>query len=298
MSKTPKEPPAQRWASQEGRILAQRIGLKSHYWHDLYHRTLTSSWGRLLLVVLVVYVLVNFLFAGLYRLGGNCVEGARPGSFFDLFFFSVQTMATIGYGKMVPITPFANVLVSIEALLGLMGFAMATGLIFAKFSKPTARVLFSQVAVVSKRDGVPCLMLRMANERGNQIVEAQIRLVLARSEQTLEGEQVRRFYELPLHRDRNVIFALTWTAIHPITPDSPLHGATLESLQQQNATVLVSFLGLDDTFSQTVHARHSYNPEEILWKKRFVDILSRTEQGQVRVDYTRFHETIPAPDVL
>lgn len=275
-------------ASREGRLWAERTGLKRYFLKDLYHFFLTTKWRWLLLFIVGLYLLLNLLFAGLYQLGGNCVEGAY--SFSDKFFFSVQTMATIGYGKMVPITGFSHVLVTIESLIGLSGFALATALMFAKFSRPTARVLFSHHVVISKRDGLPCLMLRIANERGNQIVEAQVRLVLARSEKTLEGEEVRRFYELPLSRDRNAIFALTWTVIHPITKDSPFFGATLESLTEQNATLLVSLMGMDETFSQTVHARYVYQAEEIRWGYRLVDILSRLPNNRIRVDYTKFHE--------
>src|SRR5262249_23589165 len=161
-----------------------------------------------------------------YLLLGHAIANARPGSFSDAFFFSVQTMATIGYGQMAPATFAAHVLVSVEAFVGLVGFAMVTGITFSKFSRPTARILFSNVAVVTQRDGVPCLMFRMANERGTSIVEAQAHVVLTRSETTLEGEKVRRFYDLKLLRQQNILFALSWTALHPITQESPFSGET------------------------------------------------------------------------
>jgi inward rectifier potassium channel len=201
-------------------------------------------------------------------------------------------MSTIGYGTMVPRTFYANVLVSIEALVGLLSLAMVTGLIFAKFSRPTSRVLFSRLAVVTRRDGMPCLMFRVANQRGNQIVEARIHVVLALTETTAEGEVIRRLHDLELSRATNALFALSWTALHPISERSPLYRVTTESLRAAEAEVIVSLTGLDESFSQTVHARHSYTVDEIVWGARFVDIISRLPNGRRRVDYTHFHDVV------
>ncbi len=266
-----------------------RLGLSRGRFSDIYHQMLNMSWPQLIGLIVGAYIGGNVLFAAAYWLAPDSL-GDASGSFVDAFFFSVQTMATIGYGKMVPTSMFANIMVTIEAFMGLLSLAMVTGLLFAKFSKPTARVLWSRVAVVSVRDGVPSLMLRMANERGNQIVEAQLRLVMARNETTKEGERVRRFYDLPLLRDRNAIFALTWTAVHAVTPTSPLWGATVESLREVQAELICSLIGIDETFSQTVHARHSYVVDEIRWDSRFVDILSIRADGRRVVDYTKFHD--------
>jgi inward rectifier potassium channel len=264
-----------------GRINIIQTGARDGHLSDLYHFLLVSSWTRLLAMLAVAYVGSNSLFALLYLLDDHGIAGARPGSFADAFFFSVQTMATIGYGQMVPRTFIANVLVTTEALVGLLGLAMVTGLIFAKFSRPTARVLFSRVAV-------------MANQRGNQIVEARIHVVLATTETTAEGEVIRRLRDLEMLRSQHALFALSWTAIHPITERSPLHGATPTSLAAAETEIIVSLTGLDETFSQTVHARHSYVPEEIMWNARFVDILSRLPDGRRLVDYTHFHDVVPA----
>jgi inward rectifier potassium channel len=286
-------PPA-RLIERSGRSSVVRVGLERGRFADLYHSLLVSSWPRLIGVIFLLYLVANALFAGLYLLVPGSIEHAQPGSIVDAFFFSVQTMATIGYGKMVPSGLFANALVAVEALLGLLGLAMVTGLLFAKFSRPTARVLWSRVATVGPRQGVPALMFRMANERPNQIVEAQLRVVLARDEVTLEGEPLRRFYDLALVRERTAIFALTWTAIHPIVPESPLHGATAESLRAINAELVCSLIGIDETFSQTVHARYSYVADDLVWGVRFVDILSVGADGRRTIDYSRFHEVQPS----
>jgi inward rectifier potassium channel len=260
---------------------------------DLYHRLLTSSWTALLGFVLVAYVIANLAFASIYYLDGGVV-GAHAGSFSDMFFFSVQTMATIGYGKMTPASFLTNALVSFEALFGLVGLALMTGMMFAKFSLPSARVRFSRYAVVSRRDGVPSLMFRMANMRANRIVEAQIHVVFARNENTSEGERLRRFYDLPTTRDRSALFALTWTAVHPLVEGSPMAGQSAESLRAMGAEVIVSLTGLDETFSQTVHARKSYGPADIRWGARLSDIMTANPDGTASIDYSRFDEIVSA----
>jgi inward rectifier potassium channel len=263
------------------------------YFADVYHHLLTSSWLALLLQIAGAFAVANALFALGYLLDGG-IANARPGSFADVFFFSVETMATIGYGQMSPVTFIAHVLMSIEALTGLIGLALVTGMIFAKFSRPTARVRFSRVAVISKRDGVPSLMFRMANVRANQIVEAQIHVVLARQEFTVEGEEVRRFHDLSLSRHRNAIFGFSWTAIHPIDIDSPLFGATPESLMNARASLIVSLTGIDETFSQTVYARYSYSTADFVWGARLADISTHTPKGLFALDMSKFDLVIPA----
>jgi inward rectifier potassium channel len=263
------------------------------YFSDVYHHLLTSSWPSLLLQIAGAFTAINALFALGYFLDGG-VQNARPGSFGDVFFFSVETMATIGYGQMSPDTLFSHVLMSIEALTGLIGLALVTGLIFAKFSRPTARVRFSRLAVISKRDGVPSLMFRMANVRSNQIVEAQIHVVLARQEFTMEGEEVRRFHDLALSRHRNAIFAYSWTAIHPIGLDSPLFGATPESLAASRTGVIVSLTGIDETFAQTIYARYSYDARDIVWGARLADIATHTPEGDFALDMSKFDQIVPA----
>jgi inward rectifier potassium channel len=259
---------------------------------DLYHYLLTISWPAVLTLIVGLFGVINTLFAIAYMLVGG-IAHAHPGSFADAFFFSVQTMATVGYGRMAPVSLAANVLVAIEVLSGLLALAVITGLVFARISRPTARVRFSRVAVISPRDGVPSLVFRMANERASRIVEAQAHVILARQETTAEGESVRRFHDLALVRDRNPLFSLSWSVIHPITALSPLYGETRESLNAARAQIVVSLTGLDESFLQTVHARHIWDIEEIAWNARFVDILQETPDGVV-IDYSRFDEVVPA----
>lgn len=261
---------------------------------DLYHVFLVAKWRRVIAAFILVYVAANCLFAGLYLLVEGSITNAKPGSFADAFFFSVQTMSTIGYGNMSPHGTYANVLVTAEAIIGIMAVAMATGIMFAKFARPTARVMFSRHAVIDRwMDGQPALMFRMANARSNQITEAAIHLTLIRNEKLPDGRTFRRFHDLKLVRDLSPIFALTWTVIHVLDEDSPLSGLTFDELEDIRAELLVTLSGVDQTFSQRVHARHSYVPTDVVWNARFADILGTNERGGRVIDYGRFHETIP-----
>ncbi len=256
---------------------------------DLYHYLVTASWPALIGIIALAFIIANLVFAVGYYLDGG-VENARYRSFADMFFFSVQTMATIGYGKMVPVTLFSNILVSIEALTGLLALALMTGLVFAKFSRPTARVRFSRYVVVGPRDGTTSLMIRMANMRANRIVEANIHVVFARNETTVEGESIRRFHDLTMTRNRSAMFLLSWTAVHRIVEGSPLFGQTHDSLADSQPEIVVSITGLDETFSQTIHARHLYELDEIIWGARFADVLILHPDGSRSIDYTRFDD--------
>lgn len=271
-----------------------RRGIPSQRLRDLYHLLLTLSWPGFLGVLAGGYILANVGFALLYLIGTNNIANARSGHFGDAFFFSVQTMASIGYGAMYPLSLYANLLVTLEAMLGVAGTAVATGLVFARISRPTARVMFSRVAVIRVQDGYPTLMFRAANQRFNQIVEAQIRLTLACNQISAEGEWMRRLYDLRLVRSTSPIFAITWTVMHRIEPDSPLYGLTDQDLQMGQAELIVTLTGIDDTFSQTIYARHSYLADEILWGHRFADILHLDSNGHRYVDYSHFHTTLPA----
>jgi inward rectifier potassium channel len=258
---------------------------------DLYHNLVTASWPGLIARIAIAFTVANLIFATGYYLDGG-IENARSGSFADMFFFSVQTMATIGYGKMEPVTLLSNVLVSIEALTGLLALALMTGLVFSKFSLPTARVRFTRYAVIGPRDGTPSIMIRAANMRANRIVEATIHVVFARQEVTAEGDTIRRFYDLEMTRNRSAMFVLSWTAVHQIVPGSPLFGETRESMAKCEPEIIVSIIGLDETFSQTVHARHTFELDEIIWDARFADVLVLHPDGSRSIDYTRFDEVV------
>ena len=269
------------------------LGLRRLWFGDLYYRILTVGWAAFFGVGTLAYLAANAVFAVLYLLQPGSIANARPGAFADAFFFSIQTMATIGYGQMSPATFYANLLMTVETAVGLTIVALMTGLVFARFSRPTARVLFSRVAVVGPLNGKPALSVRLANERQNQILAAEVAMTLVRDERSLEGDLRRRFYDLKLVRDHSPVFALTFTVTHEIDRDSPLFGETGESLAARNAELVVTTSGIDETLVQPVHARTSYLPNEIQWHHRFADIIGWTEDGRRAIDYRRFHDTMP-----
>lgn len=290
---------AHRAARREDPIFqgVERILDRDSWALDFYHRLLTVPAWWLFVLLGIAYVAFNLAFAGLYLLEPGSIANTGTNRFADSFFFSVQTMATIGYGEMHPATLYANLLVTVEVLLGMTGLAVASGLVFARFSRPTARVMFSNVAVIAEHDGVLSLMFRAANQRRNQILEAQVNVSLLRDEVSSEGVEMRRFHDMAVARSRTPMFALSWTVIHPIDEQSPLFGESRESLLRAHAQVIVSIIGLDPTFSQTVHARHAYDAADLRWNHRLVDILSRAEDGHRSIDYRRFHDTVELRDV-
>lgn len=257
---------------------------------DIYHWLLTTSWLVFAAVGLGSYLTLNGLFALFYLADPGAIEHARAGSFTDAFFFSVETIGTIGYGVMSPHDLYANIVMTAENFLGLTFVAVSTGVIFARVSRPTARVIFSRNAIITRHEGKKTLMLRAANERANQILEAEVTLSVTKQKRTAEGQLMRRFEDLKVTRARSPLFALTWAIMHVIDEDSPLHGETLESMDEAGLQIMVVLSGVDETFAQRIHARYAYLPEDILWDKRFADVILYDEDGRRIIDYGRFHD--------
>jgi inward rectifier potassium channel len=260
-------------------------------YEDFYHWVLTLTWPRFFGFVAVFFAITNALFAATYAASPGCIQNAS--GFGELFFFSVQTLATIGYGGMTPVTTYGHVVVSFEALVGILTTAVITGLTFARFARPTARILFTSKAVITPRDGVPHLMFRLANWRRNQIVEATLHVMLLVIERTKEGDVMRRPMPLALVRNTNQMFALTWTAMHRIDETSPFHGeGALERLEREGAELFLSVAGLDETIAQQVHARYRYRMTDIMPNARFADVLTTKEDGTRVVDFDKFHDLV------
>jgi len=263
-------------------------------WLDAYHAVLTAPWWLFFLGIAAIFAAVNTFFALLYMSDPHGIEHAR--GFWDYFLFSVQTIGSANYTELFPKSIYANVLVSTEAFFGILNLALITGIVFARFSRPFARVIFSKVAVVVPFDGVPTLMFRAANQRGNQILNAEVTVSLVRQVTTKEGMVMRRFEELKLVRARSPLFALSWTVMHPIDESSPLRGATVDSLYEDQVEIIILLSGRDDTLSDIIYARHSYMPDEILWNRRFVDVLDITPSGRRLLNLRCFHHTEPLMD--
>jgi inward rectifier potassium channel len=269
-------------------------GLDKWYsnWQEPYHLMLTLPWWGFIAIVALLYLTLNIGFAGLYMLGGDCIVNDN-GSFQDAFFFSVQTFAGIGYGVLSPKTTYANYIVVVEAITGLLAIALLTGISFARFARPTAKVLFSKFAVVMPQDNLPTLMLRTANQRRNPILEAQVTLSLSRDEVTADGQHLRRFYELQVIPSHNPAFSLPWTLMHPINEQSPLYGFSADSLADSQSQIIVSLSGIDEPVSQNIHARHIYGANSIILNHQLVDIIHVVDDRNRYVDLTSFHHVVP-----
>jgi inward rectifier potassium channel len=267
-----------------------QVGLHPDGWSDAYHWLLVMPPWAFLAALALTYAAINVLFAGLYMLDPRGVANARPGDFTDAFFFSAQTLGSVGYGALWPRSLYVNCVATTEMFVGLCSLGAATGLLFARISRPTARIMFSRRAVVAPLNGVPALMFRAANRRRNLVVEAEVSVTLIHDVRTLEGVLLRRFDELPVVRSRTPLFSLTWQVMHRIDADSPLHGENAESLSARNAEILVVMKGLDETFVSTIHARTSYRPDEIVWGRSLADIFITGPEGLRAIDFRRFHD--------
>lgn len=261
-------------------------------WTDIYHVILTTPWWGFFLTVAGAFVAVNGAFALLYLAQPGSIADGRV-SFWQAFLFSVQTMGSLNYNDMAPRTVYADVLVIFEAFFGILNLAIVTGVMYARFSRPFARVVFSRCLVVVDFDGVPTLMFRAANQRGNQILDASISVSLARQAMTREGIVMRRFEELELVRARSPLFALSWTVMHRLDERSPLYGFTIEQLKEGQTEFIVLLSGTDESLAEMVFARHTYSPDDILINRRFVDVITFTPGGRRIVDLSKFHDTVP-----
>jgi inward rectifier potassium channel len=276
-----------------GRLRYETRGLRVTPLSDLYHFLMKTKWSTLLAAFGVIYCAVNALFALAYWLGGpGTVLNARPSSFADDFWFSVETFATIGYGNMSPGTTYAHLLVTVESFAGMLAVALGTGILFAKFSRPMARVGFSKNAVVSLRNGKPCLTWRIANRRGNALLDATMQCHVLMDDVSSEGHRMRRVHALELERSGMPMFTLAWTVIHPLDEKSPLFGLTVENASQRLVGLIVSFSGVDDTMVQTVHARQMYSPEDLRFGVRFVDMIDNSTPGTLIIDHAQLDELV------
>jgi inward rectifier potassium channel len=277
-----------------GRVVL-RHGLDNRFWQDLYHLSMTASWPRFLGAWGAAFLLGNLVFSVLYHLVPGCIANLNPPGYLGAFFFSVETLATVGYGDMHPLTTYAHIVSSIEIFLGLTGLALVTGVMFARFSRPSARFLFARLAVVHPMDGQRVLMLRAANARGNIVMEASAQLRLIRDASTREGYALRRVEDLPLVRSEHPLFVMGWNLMHVIDAASPLHGEDSHSLTKSRAVLNLTLSGWDETTGQQLMARHAYDAAAIRWDHTFVDILTLSEEGVDHFDYSRFHDVLPLP---
>jgi len=267
-------------------------GLSLSFWADISHRCMTASWPAFIAGAALVFLLFNAAFASLYWIGNQPIANVPGGAYIDYFYFSIETLSTAGYGDMHPQTHYGHFIATIELFTGIFSMSLMTGLIFARFSRPQARLLFANNPVISDHEGVPTLMVRLANERQNLIGNASARLWMFKDIVTAEGHSFRRFSELPLLRSESPALALSWTLHHVLDETSPLHGTSPDELAAGNTSLAVVVSGYDVVAAQTVHARKTYEHPTIRFGHRYADILDTSDDGRLRIDYGRFHDTL------
>lgn len=286
-----------RLLNQDGTFNVQRRGRGLHTFLS-YSNLVNTSWTRFFLFVAAAYLTLNGCFALLYAACGpeglaNTLNIGINSPLLKAFFFSIHTSATIGYGSVVPVGIATNVLVALESVVSLLGLAVVTGLVFARFSRPVADILFSQKAVMSWIGNNRAFEFRIINTRNNQIIDLHVRVLVSRFEPNVSGSMVRRYYALTLERESVVFFPLSWTVVHVIDKDSPLYGVSKDELCAGGAEFLILLTGMDETFSQVVNARSSYRADEIVWDAKFSDIFVYDPEGRTAgIDLKRFHDTV------
>jgi inward rectifier potassium channel len=266
-------------------------GLELSFWADISHRCMTASWPAFIGGAALVFIVFNAFFALLYWVGNQPIANVPGGQYIDYLYFSIETLSTAGYGDMHPQTHYGHFVAAVELFTGIFSMSLMTGLVFARFSRPSARLLFADNPVISNHEGQLTLMIRLANERHNIIANATARLWLFKNGVSKEGMAYRRFYELPLIRSESPALALSWTLFHVIDQASPLHGLDAADLEAINAGLGLIVSGYDDVAAQNVHARTSYEYSDIRIGHRYAEILQATDDGRLRIDYSRFHET-------
>jgi inward rectifier potassium channel len=292
MTRNPNEPTSQTRVIRLGDREIITEGLRLRFWADLSHRCMTASWPAFIAGAALVFVAFNAVFAVFYWIGDQPISNVPGGAYIDYLYFSIETLSTAGYGDMHPQTHYGHFIATVELFTGIFSMSLMTGLIFARFSRPSARLLFADNPVISSHDGKPTLMVRLANERHNIISNATARLWLFKTVASLEGQPLRRFYELPLVRNESPALALSWTLYHVLDEESPLYGLGADDLKASSASLAVVVSGFDVLAAQNVHAQKSYHHHDIRFGHRYADILGTAEDGRLRVDYGRFHDTL------
>ncbi|WP_259014338.1 ion channel [Emticicia fluvialis] len=282
----------------DGQFNVKRKGQSFEAWLNIYNRFITMQWKTFFLIVFLVYILLNFLFAvAYYLIGVEHLIGVNMTSthsqFWDAFFFSAQSLTTVGYGRISPDGFIASWVASIESMMGLMLFAIVTGLLYGRFSKPNPRILFSKNLLVSPYLNTNAMMFRIVNERSNQLINMEISVVFSKIEQK-EGRANRKYSGLTLERSKVNFFPTNWTIVHPLTEDSPLYNETPESLLAGDAEFMIAIQGIDDTFADPIYYRHSYTANEMVWGARFASMIESGEEDAYILDLKKIGDYEPA----
>jgi inward rectifier potassium channel len=267
-------------------------GLRLSFWADISHRSMTASWPSFIAGAVFVFIVFNAGFGLLYWLGDQPISNVARNDYLDYLYFSIETLSTAGYGDMHPQTHYGHFIAAVELFTGIFSMSLMTGMIFSRFSRPRARLLFANNPVIAIQDGEPTLMVRFANERHNIIGNATARLWVLKNTISKEGQPVRRFSELSLLKNEHPALALSWTLYHTLDETSPLHNLDADEMGAASIAIAVVVSGYDVVAAQTIHARKSYDYKDIRFGQRYADILENLDDGRIRIDYGKFHDTV------
>jgi inward rectifier potassium channel len=287
--------PNQRLMNRDGTSNVQRRGIPLLQSLSFYHELITMSWWKFNVTIFVTYLVVNILFSCLYYFGdidhlGGMQANNELEKFMEAFFFSTQTLSTVGFGRLNPEGFYDSSVAAIESMTGLLGFALATGLLYGRFSRPLAKLIFSEHAIIAPYRGIKALMFRFANPRKSQLLELEVEVNMSYVESDDSGRPVRRFISLELERKRVAILSMTWTIVHPLDENSPIAMWTMEDYIKKDCEVIVIVKAFEETFSQTVYARTSYKPHEIKNGRRFVPLIAAGPNGSVLIELDKLHD--------
>lgn len=286
----------QRVMNRDGSSNVKKKGLPVFRPYEIYIKLITMPWGKFLLLIFISYLIANFLFASLYMaLGKGALMGASTHDFWsefqDAFFFSSQTISTLGFARISPAGLLPSAVAAIESLIGLLIFALATGLLYGRFSRPVAKILYSEWALISPYQEITGLMFRVANLRSTELVDVQVDITYSHIE-NINGQQMRKFYPLQLERSKVNILSMTWTVVHPIDSESPLYGKQQADFDKSSMEIMVLIKAFDDTFSQNVHSRISYKAEELITGAKFIPVIDHTAKGTLTINLAKISEYI------
>ena len=289
----------QRLMNKDGSSNVKRTGLAFYESTNFYHELITMPWLKFIVLLLLFYISVNFIFAGIYfavdpdHIGGMIYTNTRE-KFNEIFFFSAQSLTTVGYGRLNPTSTFNSALAAFESMAGLLGFALATGLLYGRFSRPVARILFSKNAIVAPYKGFTALMIRIANKNKSELLDPEATIVFSYVS-TETGSEVRKFSTLKLEITHVTLLTMSWTIVHPIDEESPIYGWTIEDFKTRQVEFLCLIKAYEETFAQTVHARSSYRGEEVEFGVKFLPLIKPGEKNSVTVELNKISDIIVAP---
>lgn len=278
---------------QAGKLEIYKVNGASWDWRDLYHWVLGLRWSEFMLLLLGLYGVLNVVFAFAYWIRPGCIAELPPSSFQEAFFFSIETLATVGYGHMYPATAYGHIIVSLETVIAIFCTAMMTGVIFVRFSRPTAKIIFSRTMVITNFNGRRTLMVRVANGRHQTMVETHFRIMMHHDEQTVEHGTFRKFHTLKLAFDHLTLFPAALTLMHVIDESSPLDGLTKEDIVACDMRFVASIVGVDTVIPAAMQSQQGYDADDIRFGERFVEIYAEDADGRLTVDYGRLHDTEP-----